>query len=270
MNNDMTLTIHPAIQTNITDALRDIEHTEQVRILYACESGSRAWGFPSQDSDYDVRFLYVRPAEYYFSIDVEHRRDVIERPISEMLDVSGWDLRKALLLLRKSNPPLMEWLRSPLVYHQRTDAVETMRTLAEDYYQPTASLYHYLHMARGNYRDYLRGDVVWMKKYFYVLRPLLAILWIEDGRGIPPMAFDTLLEAMITDAPLRQAIDALLVRKKAGEELDRQPRIPVISDFIAREVERPESTHFEPGQRLPENDALNDFFREAVRGAWNT
>jgi uncharacterized protein len=264
----MTLTIDPTIRSNINDALHDIEQTEQVRILYACESGSRAWGFPSQDSDYDVRFLYVRPADWYFSIDVEHRRDVIERPISEMLDVSGWDLRKALILLRKSNPPLMEWLRSPLVYYQRTDAADTMRTLAEDYYQPTASLYHYLHMARGNYRDYLRGDVVWIKKYFYVLRPLLAILWIEAGRGIPPMLFDTLVEALITDTALRRAIDALLVRKKAGKELDRQARIPVISDFIAREVERLEASRCETGDRLPDNDVLNDFFRESVRGAW--
>lgn len=89
--------------TEIHGALQSIQEQETVRVLYACESGSRAWGFPSRDSDYDVRFIYVRPRDWYLSVDLE-RRDVIERPISDRLDVSGWDLRKALQLLRKSNP----------------------------------------------------------------------------------------------------------------------------------------------------------------------
>ena len=102
------------MKSRILSHLREIETTENVRIVYACESGSRAWGFPSADSDYDVRFLYVHPLEWYLSVDV--KRDVIERPLQGGLDISGWDLKKALQLFRKSNPPLLEWLGSPIVY----------------------------------------------------------------------------------------------------------------------------------------------------------
>jgi predicted nucleotidyltransferase len=161
------------IQEQIHVALNTIERDEDVHIFYACESGSRAWGFPSADSDYDVRFLYIHPTPWYLSIDIETRRDVIERPINDQLDVVGWDLRKALKLFRKSNPPLLEWLTSPIVYTERFGIAEQLRQLVPTYYSPTASFYHYLHMAQGNFRDYLRGEMVWIKKYFYVLRPYL-------------------------------------------------------------------------------------------------
>ena len=166
------------MQDKIQTRLQDIEREEHVQIFYACEAGSRAWGFPSADSDYDVRFIYLHPRDWYLSVDLEYKRDVIERDIDGPLDVSGWDLRKALSLLLKGNPPLMEWLGSPIVYLERFTVADQMRDLMAQHYSPVASLYHYLHMARGNYRDYLKGPTVWVKKYFYVLRPLLAIRWI--------------------------------------------------------------------------------------------
>lgn len=107
----------------IKEKLLEIQEREGVFIFYACESGSRAWGFPSVNSDYDVRFLYTRERHFYLSIDVEDRRDVIELPIDDELDISGWDLRKALRLLRKSNPPLLEWLSSPIVYLQDEEMI---------------------------------------------------------------------------------------------------------------------------------------------------
>src|SRR5580698_9021306 len=120
------------IQQRVRDVLAQLEAERQVRVLFACESGSRAWGFASRDSDYDVRFLYVHRRDWYLS--VEARRDVIELPIAEDLDVSGWDLRKALRLLRKSNPPLLEWLKSPVVYrHDPVFAVEFGALAAEFY-----------------------------------------------------------------------------------------------------------------------------------------
>jgi predicted nucleotidyltransferase len=128
--------------------LENIEEEEQVKIFYACESGSRAWGFPSADSDYDVGFLYLHPRDWYLSIDLETKRDVIERPIDDGLDFSGWDLRKALKLLRKSNPPLIEWLGSPTIYREHFSVATQMRDLLTRYYSPEASQYHYLHMAR--------------------------------------------------------------------------------------------------------------------------
>jgi len=216
--------------------LSQIEVSEDIKIVYACESGSRAWGFPSEDSDFDVRFLYVRPVEWYLSID--EKRDVVELPIDAGLDISGWDLRKALKLFRKSNPPLLEWLGSPIVYLEKYSVAAKMRELATEHYSYSACLYYYLHMARGNFREYLKGDEVWIKKYFYVLRPILAITWLEQQLGVVPTEFNVLLEKLVVDAELRIEIDRLLAEKRAGAELDRGPRIGVISQFIERELER--------------------------------
>ncbi len=222
----------------IKQQLLNLEREEVVRIIYACESGSRAWGFPSKDSDYDVRFLYVHPPDWYLSVDLEDKNDVIEWPLDGLLDLSGWDLRKALRLLRKSNPPLLEWLNSPIIYLEGHAVGDRLRGLLPEYYSPTACLYHYLHMARGNYKEYLRGETVWIKKYFYVLRPLLAIRWIEAGRGVVPMEFETLLAAVDGEQDFKLAVSGLLERKIKGEELDRGPRLPEISDFIDREMGR--------------------------------
>jgi uncharacterized protein len=246
-----------AITTNLTQ----LATVEQVRVLYACESGSRAWGFPSQNSDYDVRFIYVRPRNWYLAIDSAQQRDVIERPITDELDISGWDLRKALQLLRKSNPPLLEWLHSPIVYYQENDVRQRLRQLALQYFNPQACQNHYLSMARNNYREYLRAETVWIKKYFYVLRPLLAINWLESRPGFPPLEFSVLVEALITSPLLKAEIDELLARKKAGEELAQGPRNPIISAFLEQELVRLEQVKLPP--TLPERDLapLNEFFR---------
>jgi predicted nucleotidyltransferase len=256
--------MHAAIQT----ALHALQEEEGVRILYACESGSRAWGFPSRDSDYDVRFIYVRRREWYLSIDLERRRDVIERPVSDQLDLSGWDLRKALQLLRKSNPPLLEWLSSPIVYLDQYDMVTHLRRILPAHYSPIASMFHYLHMARGNFRDYLRGDPVWVKKYFYVLRPLLAVKWIEASYGVVPMEFSALVDALVTEPTLKQEIVGLLARKMAGDELDRGPRNEVISSFVEQELTRLESVPTLQPPSTPPIEELNQLFRQILAIAW--
>ncbi len=222
----------------ILERLAAIERSESVRVLYACESGSRAWGFASPDSDYDVRFIYVRPRDWYLSIDLERRRDVIERPIVDALDMNGWDLRKALQLMRKSNPPLFEWLHSPVVYRADPGFREAMLGLAPAYYSPAGCARHYLHMARGNHREYLHGDPVRLKKYLYVLRPLLAVRWLESGRGVVPMPFRELVETLVSPGELRDAIERLLRLKQSGEELAWGPRVPALSDWIAAELAR--------------------------------
>lgn len=176
----------------IESVLTSLERSEGVVVLLAVESGSRAWGFPSADSDYDVRFIYLRRPEWYLSIDLEERRDVIERPIREGIDISGWDIRKALKLFRKSNPPLLEWLQCPIVYRERFSLAPRLRTLLPAFYSPKASFFHYLNMAQGNMREYLHGDTVWRRKYLYVLRPLLAMLWIEQGLGPSPSSSSAL------------------------------------------------------------------------------
>jgi hypothetical protein len=170
-------------------------------------------------------------------LSIEKRRDVIEEMVGEKWDMAGWDLRKALGLFLKSNPPLFEWLQSSMVYRENGKLALRLRSLMQNYYSPKACMNHY-HMAKGNYREYLHGETVWAKKYFYVLRPVLSCLWIERGWGVMPMAFSTLVERVVADEKLKADIDELLERKKQGQELDFVPRIPSISDYLDRQLER--------------------------------
>jgi predicted nucleotidyltransferase len=254
-------------QDLIRTRLEEIETQFKVRIIYACESGSRAWGFPSRDSDYDVRILYIHPVEWYLSID-DHK-DVIELPIEGQLDINGWEIRKALRLFRKSNPPLYEWLGSPLVYLEPFSNAERLRVLSKTYYSPVACINHYFHMAQGNYRDYLKGDRIWRKKYFYVLRPLFAINWIEKGYGVAPTAFGDLVERLVTEPPLRAEINELIDLKQSGDELDYGPRMPAISEFVETELARLESVRPLYSAKTAPSDDLNKVFRNALKEAWN-
>ncbi|MFC1878533.1 nucleotidyltransferase domain-containing protein [Chloroflexota bacterium] len=258
------------MKTKILQALENIETDEQVKIIYACESGSRAWGFASTDSDYDVRFIYLRPVNWYLSINLERKRDVIEILIDEGLDISGWDLRKALQLFRKSNPPLLEWLGSPTVYLDKFSIAGRMRALAPSCYSPIACMYHYYKMASGNFRDFLRGDQVWVKKYFYVLRPVLAVIWLERDLGVVPTPFQELVDGLIEPGPLKDAVDRLIRKKRAGQELDRGPRDALISQFLENEIARMEAEEFEKRVGHCPVDQLDELFRQALEIVWAT
>lgn len=256
------------VRREVARRLDRVEHEEDVRVLYACESGSRAWGFPTADSDYDVRFVYAHRPAWYLSIELEHRRDVIERPIEDAYDVSGWDVRKALGLMRKSNPSLLEWLQSPIVYRTHEEATRRLRALVETCYSPRAAHHHYLSMARGNYRDYLKGETVRTKKYFYVLRPLLAVRWIESEAGAVPTAFGALMARTVQDADLEAAVARLLEQKRAGTEMDRGPRVPVLSDFIHDELARHEARTAFPAATKPPVAPLDAAFRAILDDVW--
>ncbi|MFX3633409.1 MAG: nucleotidyltransferase domain-containing protein [Candidatus Pristimantibacillus sp.] len=252
----------------IVDKLKEIEQNHHVKILFAVESGSRAWGFPSQDSDYDVRFVYIRPPESYLSIDEE--RDVIEVPINDMLDINGWDIVKALKLFRKSNPPLLEWLVSEINYYEAYGFKDEMLKLRQQVFSPRASLHHYLNMAKGNFREYLQGEQVRIKKYFYVLRPILACKWIEKYNSNPPILFQELVSDIVTGSGLQTAINELLRRKIAGEELNWEKRIDVINDYIEREIEH--LTAFANSCTTDMNDPtemLNQLFRKYLNSVWS-
>ncbi|ALC88739.1 hypothetical protein AM500_02165 [Bacillus sp. FJAT-18017] len=264
------------MKEHIKDVLRQIEAEYKIKILYACESGSRAWGFPSKDSDYDVRFIYVHEMAWYLSID--QKREVIEIPkhdsltipIDDLLDVSGWELRKALRLFRKSNPPLLEWLRSGIIYYEFGTVAEKLRELNETIFSPVSGIHHYLNMAKGNYREFLQGDMVKIKKYFYVLRPILAAKWIEQYNTVPPMEFQSLMERLLPPGDLRNEVNTLLIRKIAGDELNLEPRLDIINRYLDEEINHFEdyvnnlSTSIEdPTQKL---DLI---FRETLEEAWH-
>jgi uncharacterized protein len=264
------------MREHIIEIIKQIEIDYNVRILYACESGSRAWGFPSKDSDYDVRFIYVHKKNWYLSID--QKRDVIEIPkndpisisIHELLDVSGWELTKALKLFRKSNPPLLEWLNSSIVYYKAYSTTEKMSELATNIFAPNSCIYHYLNMAKGNYRDYLQGQDVKIKKYFYVLRPILAAKWIEKYNKIPPIEFQILVEKIIPEGDLKKLIDELLRRKIAGEELNLEQRIDQINLFLNDEIFRLEEYAKSIKNDIQDpTESLNQIFREALEEVWN-
>ncbi|MEO5886389.1 MAG: nucleotidyltransferase domain-containing protein [Anaerolineales bacterium] len=252
----------------ILTKLSEIEAKEKVVILYTCESGSRAWGFPSNNSDYDIRFLYVRPYDWYLSID--QKRDVLEYKLEGDLDVNGWDLCKALGLFQKSNPPLFEWLNSPIKYFEKYSTAEKMRQLMPVYYSPIACAHHYLHMAQGNYREYLNGEQVWLKKYFYVLRPLLAIKWIESGFGPIPTEFGILVNRIIEDFKLKAEIEQLVNLKHQGNELAKGPRVKMISDFIDNELSRLESIGINFDSKSNPIEPLNDIFRDTLKEVWQS
>jgi predicted nucleotidyltransferase len=198
----------------ILEKLKSIERQFDVRIMYACESGSRAWGFASPDSDYDVRFIYVHRMDYYLSI--HDQRDVIELPVNDVLDISGWELRKALRLFRKSNAPLYEWLQSPIVYAADQTFVREMKTLMSSNFSARAGMHHYLSMARGVFESELSGEMVKLKKYFYALRPILAAKWIADMRSVPPMDFKTL--SVLMPECMNIHVDELLSIKAKVDE----------------------------------------------------
>ena len=242
----------------IQKKLPEIEAEHNVKILYAAESGSRAWGFESMDSDYDVRFIYAHNKNWYLNI--LPKKDVIEYPIKDEFDYSGWDLRKTLFLMNKSNPVLFEWLKSPIVYYKDQFSYNILEQISKHYFSPISSIYHYLHMASGNYRQYLLGDEVKSKKYFYVLRPIMACMWIENYKESPPMEFEKLL-TQINEKELLEKINELLLRKKSGIEMGIEQKIIIINNFIEEKINHFENAinTFDPKNK-PKQDKLEEVF----------
>ena len=208
--------------------LNEIELRENVKILHCIESGSRAWGFASPDSDYDVRFIYVRPKEFYLRLD--KTRDVIEWQLDETLDINGWDIQKALQLLYKSNPTLFEWNSSPIVY-RTTKEWGKIASVIDRYFVAKSGLYHYLSMAKSNYKEYLKGETVKLKKYFYVLRPLLACKWILAEGTPPPMLFKTLMDKYL-DESVKPDVLKLLDLKINTPEITEGRRLDRVNAYI--------------------------------------
>ena len=249
------------IQNEIAENLRQIEQRENVRILHAVESGSRAWGFASPDSDYDVRFIYVRSKNDYLRID--EPRDVIEWQLDEVLDINGWDLKKALRQFAKGNATLFEWSGSPIVYRTTEDWNQISKA-AMPFFSEKAAVYHYYGTANSTLHEYLMKETVRYKKYFYALRPLLAAIYIERYHSAPPVLFDELLRMDMSDE-LRQAIDKLLSIKKITTESEELPHIPAIIEFIQAETARQkEIAAALPDDRKKDFSALNEVFRDTI------
>lgn len=204
--------IPDTVRAEILRRVRAAEAEHDVRVVLAIESGSRAWGFASPDSDYDARFIYAHPQAWYLSVGLEEQRDVIEYPIVDDIDLNGWDLRKALRLFWRSNPAFVEWIQSPIVYVEAGTFAQQVRGLLPRVYSCEHGMHHYRSAASKNFRGYLKADLVRVKKYFYVLRPLLAVRWLERYGTAPPIEFDKLLHLIDDNRPLQSDVEALLAR----------------------------------------------------------
>jgi hypothetical protein len=252
------------VREEILRRLAAVEKNENVRILLAVESGSRAWGFASPNSDYDVRFIYARNQDWYLAVDLEDKRDVIEYPIVDDIDLNGWDIRKALRLFLRSNPAFVEWIQSPIQYMVSGNFVEAARKLLPSVYSCERGIYHYRSMAKTNYRGYLRADMVPLKKYFYALRPLLAVRWIETYKAAPPIEFQRLLPLLAGQDELLADIHNLLEKKKQSAERELAPPVRSLNAFIEGELARLETLSIEKAQQESAIAQLNALFRSVL------
>jgi predicted nucleotidyltransferase len=228
--------INEEIRADILRRLSKAEEEHGVRMLFAIESGSRAWGFASPNSDYDVRFIYAREPSWYQAVDLEERRDVIEYPIVDDIDINGWDVRKALRLYWKSNPAFVEWIQSPITYVEKSVFRSGALSMLPTIYASEKGIYHYRSMAKTNYRGYLREEVVPLKKYFYVLRPLLAARWVHKTGGAAPIEFEKLLTLLEGEPTVLAEVRKLLALKRDTPELGRAAAVPILNEFIETEL----------------------------------
>ena len=246
------------IMQEIKAKLSQIEQQKNIRILYACESGSRAWGFASPDSDYDIRFIYVRPLSDYLK--VKAVPDFLECELNEVYDINGWDLKKMLRLLNRSNPSIFEWAASPIVYKTSSEW-DCVRQILNNHFSEIKALYHYNSITKNNLRRYFNDkSEVKYKPYLYNLRQCLSCEWILDRKSPPPIVFD-ILKGQYLPEELKSSVNNLLELKKSMKEKETGPRITEIDSYIDSVVSKVEKYLEKPSEkRLSDWDELNRMF----------
>ncbi|RYZ53121.1 MAG: nucleotidyltransferase domain-containing protein [Sphingobacteriales bacterium] len=245
----------------IKTRLQDIASQQKITILYACESGSRGWEFPSPDSDYDVRFIYARKMDEYLSVD--EYADNLAFPINDELDLHGWDLRKTLQLIRKSNTTPFEWLQSPIVYQEEPGFRDALLQLCHYYFGQRSNTHHYLGITRGAMETMNTDGTIKIKKLFYVLRPLLSAKWCLDKKRIAPMSIQPLMELLPDD--LRETLLELIqLKATAAEGFLIRPEPALISWIKETEADCIQRSH-NMGKDQFDAKVLNDFFRQTLR-----
>jgi len=255
------------IQSTIEQELSNIEKNHGVKIIHCIESGSRAWGFASPDSDYDVRFIYAHPKDWYISL--FEKRDVIERPIDKVLDISGWDIKKALHLMLKANGPLYEWLSSPIVYRQKPEQAEILKKLAMSCYNPVAIFYHYKAMTKSKTSELLGQNDVKLKTCLYALRTAMCCEWIIKHASPPPVVFNELLvsyfESQANNA-LQLEIENLLKQKKGVGEKQVMPKSEIIENYLQEALASFDNAALTVGEKANQNEFDKGFID--ILGVW--
>lgn len=228
------MNISETIENDIQKHLTEIEQKHDVTIIAAIESGSRAWGFPSPDSDYDVRFIYAHKKDWYIQLSPE--RDVIEVPINPVLDISGWDLRKAMNLANSGNAVVQEWLTSPIVYRQHAVLLPKLRELASSTFNAKAIYHHYFSMANGMVED-VSDDKVKLKRFFYFARATLSASWVLEKQTMPPIEFHKLLGGLTPNAQVIAAFNELIAAKSKLGEAEVILVDPVCLEYVVQVFE---------------------------------
>ncbi|WP_293304753.1 nucleotidyltransferase domain-containing protein [Pedobacter sp. UBA5917] len=248
------------MKTTIINRLAEIERANDIKILFACESGSRGWEFPSPDSDFDVRFIYVRPLNYYLS--VSEKDDQLGFPINNELDIYGWDIKKVLKLIQKSNTTPFEWLQSPIVYGEQAHFKDELWTLCQSYFYRKTNINHYLGIAHGALETVINGDEIKIKKLFYVLRPLLSAKWCLEKNTIAPMTIGPLLTLM--PIRLQTLVKDLITLKSTSAE----GFIIKIDTELRKYIDEEFKNCTEGAKELPkesfDNEMLDVFFRNTI------
>lgn len=247
----------------IKEQLTRIENENNVKILYAIESGSRGWGFESKDSDFDVRFIYLHPVEWYLSI--FEQRDIIEIPVNKVLDVNGWGLQKVMQHINKSNPSILEWLSSPIVYRENPNFAGELKNVADKYFSSVHAAYHYIGLAKKCFSGMMDADNIKIKKLFYVIRPILCCMWIEKYNTIPPMNIQDLMKGIILDNKIKNIIDELIVVKADCIESDTIKQPCELISFLDGKIKYYDS-YVKSIKNEKERDIsmLNQFFQETL------
>lgn len=249
------------MKEEIIEHINQLEKEKGITILLAAESGSRAWGCPSPDSDYDVRIIYKRPKSEYLEID--DRPDTINYFHGELLDINGWDLKKTLKLIRKSNATPFEWAQSPIKYKEIDNFSSTILNLSKEYFQPRHTVNHYKGIAKNSYLSNDLSGEIKLKKLFYVLRPLMAAKWIIIKNEIPPMDIPNLI-SIIDENDIVQHINNLLEIKSAANEDYVHKMDKLIIDFIDQEFNYVSSIQLEEKTEVPSSEQLNKKFKEII------
>jgi predicted nucleotidyltransferase len=238
------------MKSRIVNELIEIERNYEVKVIYACESGSRAWGFASENSDYDVRFIYMHPKDWYLTI-ADYKRDVIEIPFDGELDINGWDIRKSLKLLKKSNSPLLEWFSSPIRYRNVRPVMNALFELSTDAFLPESSCHHYLSMAQNIIANLNDGEEIKIKSYLYSLRTILCCKWIIRRMNQPPIKIQGLLNEFLPSGELRERVDNLIYEKSRGAESATTKRSLKFEAYLKKQLNFLKSKIPKNPQKIP-------------------
>ena len=263
----MDMTEQP-IKSTILQKLLETQRNYNVKIPLAVESGSRGWGFASPDSDYDCRFVYIHEKNWYLS--VFDKPDIIEYAAGKVFDINGWDLRKFIAHTVKSNAVMLEWLSSNDVYQKDEAIASLLSELGGKFFNPVTVSHHYLGMAVKKYAELTSAGKSKLKHYFYVLRPLANIRYIETYEKMPHMKYNRTLAGIGLDKGVRNEIQLLLDTKKFTDESYVVERNEVLlryfSDEIRRQSERLPNVRFEKNKNYDEADIV---FRAIIEMAWH-